>query len=55
MLKVARPLMLLACLALTAHAQDNRGVPKPAAEAGLCQPVCAPGLPRAGARRHGKR
>ena len=43
MLKVARPLILtlLACLAQTAHAQDKRDQPKPAADAGLCQPVCA--------------
>ena len=41
MLKVAVPLVLLACLAQTVHAQDKRDAPKAAAEAGLCAPVCA--------------
>ena len=41
MLKVASPLILLACLALTAHAQDKRDIPKAIPEAGLCAPVCA--------------
>lgn len=43
MLKIACPLMLtlLAGLAQPAHAQDRRDAPRPAAEAGLCQPVCA--------------
>ena len=43
MLKVAAPLILtlLACLAQPAHAQDRRDAPKPAAETGLCQPICA--------------
>ena len=43
MLKVAGPLILLACLALTApaHAQDKRDAPKAIPEAGLCAPVCA--------------
>ena len=43
MLKIAGPLILLACLALTApaHAQDKRDAPKAIPEAGLCAPVCA--------------
>lgn len=43
MLKVAAPLILtlLACVTQMAHAQNKRDVPKPAAEAGLCQSVCA--------------
>lgn len=45
MLKVAGPLILLACLALTtpAHAQvqDKRDAPKALPEAGLCAPMCA--------------
>ena len=43
MLKVAGPLILLACLALTApaHAQDKRNGPKAIPEAGLCAPLCA--------------
>ncbi|WP_332860067.1 hypothetical protein [Janthinobacterium svalbardensis] len=47
MLKVASPLILLACLALTtpAHAQvqeqNKRDIPKAIPEAGLCAPVCA--------------
>jgi hypothetical protein len=47
MLKVAGPLILLACLALTttAHAQvqvqDKRDAPKAIAEVGLCAPMCA--------------
>ncbi|MED5612840.1 hypothetical protein [Janthinobacterium sp. P210005] len=41
MLKVAGPLILLASLALTAHAQDKRDTPKAIPDAGLCQPVCA--------------
>ncbi|MGK5047438.1 hypothetical protein ACQ4WP_16275 [Janthinobacterium sp. GB4P2] len=43
MLKIAGPLILLACLALTAPApaQDKRDAPKVIPEAGLCPPVCA--------------
>ncbi|MDO8065024.1 hypothetical protein [Janthinobacterium sp. SUN206] len=41
MLKVAGPLILLASLALTAHAQDKRDAPKAIPDAGLCHPVCA--------------
>ena len=45
MLKVAGPLILLACLALTtpaqAQVQDKRDAPKAIPEAGLCAPVCA--------------
>ncbi|KKO64616.1 hypothetical protein VM94_01320 [Janthinobacterium sp. KBS0711] len=43
MLKVVGPLILLACLALTApaHAQDKRDAPKSNSEASLCAPVCA--------------
>ncbi|KAB8052625.1 hypothetical protein GCN78_08540 [Janthinobacterium rivuli] len=43
MLKTAGPLLLLACLTLTAQAQvlDKRDAPKAIPDAGLCQPVCA--------------
>ncbi|WP_219134378.1 hypothetical protein [Janthinobacterium sp. UMAB-60] len=47
MLKVASPLILLACLALTTPApaqvqeQNKRDIPKAIPEAGLCAPVCA--------------
>ena len=45
MLKIAGPLILLACLALTtpAHAQvqNKRDAPKAIPEAGLCAPMCA--------------
>lgn len=47
MLKVAGPLILLACLALTTPAQaqvqvqNKRDAPKAIPEAGLCAPMCA--------------
>ncbi|MGK5028575.1 hypothetical protein [Janthinobacterium sp. DSP2-3-3] len=47
MLKIAGPLILLACLALAAPAQaqvqvqNKRDAPKAIPEAGLCAPVCA--------------
>ena len=45
MLKIAGPLILLACLALTtpapAQVQNKRDAPKAIPEAGLCAPVCA--------------
>ena len=45
MLKVAGPLILLACLALTtpaqAQVQNRRDAPKAIPEAGLCAPMCA--------------
>jgi hypothetical protein len=45
MLKITGPLILLACLALTAHAQvqvqNKRDAPTAIPEAGLCAPMCA--------------
>jgi hypothetical protein len=45
MLKIAGPLILLACLALTtpaqAQVQNKRDAPKAIPEAGLCAPMCA--------------
>ncbi|MCX7290544.1 hypothetical protein [Janthinobacterium sp.] len=41
MLKIASPLILLACLAHSAHAQDKRDVPRAIPDSGLCAPVCA--------------
>ena len=59
MLKVAGPLILLACLALTAPAhahaqvQNKRDAPKTIPEAGLCAPMCASARQDCRAQAHG--